>query len=213
MSKRKYIVAGVLAAGIAMSGTAYAATTTPQGSAPAWTQGIGVRGARGAIEAQLLGITQDEFEARIKAGENPKDMLAAAGITKEDMHAAMEAQMKERLAQAVSSGKITQTEADARIAKMQARDQKHQAVETALQNKDYAAWSAAVAGTPIASQVTEQNFAQFAEAHELMEQGKRDEAKQILDSLGITPQQHGFGHRGGMHRGFGPGMNATSTQQ
>lgn len=183
MSKRNYIVAGVLVASIAMSGTAYAADTFTKGEA-----GSRIRGSRGAVEAQLLGITQEEFQARIENGEKPREMLDAAGVTREDMQTALRAQTKIRLAQAVANGKLTQAEADSRLRDMAAHDSKHQAIETALENNDYAAWVTAAANTPIAGKITETNFAQFAKAHALMEQGDRDGARAIMNQLGIAPR-------------------------
>ena len=197
---KHYIVAGLLLAGLAASGTAYAAvdTTALQGKVRSH-MGQGGRG-HGAVEAQLLGLTQDEFRTRIQNGENPKEMLAAAGITREDMESAREVAMRERLAQAVQSGKLTQAQADARIADMQNHRATHDAVRVALQNKDFAAFKAAVAGSPFESEVTAENFAQFAEAHRLMESGDREAAKAIMDELGITPGRHGKGMGGMGHR-------------
>jgi DNA-directed RNA polymerase subunit N (RpoN/RPB10) len=192
MSKQKYLVAGVLFASIAMGGTAYAADTANR------SNGFDsrIRGSRGAIEAQLLGITQEEFQTRIENGESPKEMLDAAGITRNDLQAAMREGAKERLSQAVANGKLTQAEADARLADMAARDAKHEAIETALKNNDYAAWAAASVGTPMADKITEANFAKFVQAHTLMEQGNRDGARAIMDELGIEPPK-------GMNRGHG----------
>lgn len=198
MSKQKYLVAGVLVASIAMGGTAYAADTVSR------SNGFDsrIRGSRGAIEAQLLGITQEEFQTRIENGESPKEMLDAAGITRSDLQAAVREGAKERLSQAVTNGKLTQAEADARLADMATRDAKHEAIEIALKNNDYAAWAAASVGTPMADKITEANFAKFVQAHTLMEQGNRDGARAIMDDLGIEPPKgmnRGHGDRGRMH--------------
>lgn len=66
-------------------------------------------------------------------------------------------------------------------------------VDAAIKNRDYNAWKAAVGDAPIANQVTADNFSKFAEAHELREAGKNEEAKAIMDELGIKPP-HGHGH-------------------
>ncbi len=62
-------------------------------------------------------------------------------------------------------------------------------VDAALEAGDYNAWKAAVGDSPIASKVTADNFAKFAEAHKLHEAGKDDQAKAIMDELGITPPE------------------------
>lgn len=62
-----------------------------------------------------------------------------------------------------------------------------EAMDTALENNDYAAWKAlALANGKNADVITEANFAKFAEAHKLMEAGKMDEAKKLLDELGFN---------------------------
>lgn len=76
--------------------------------------------------------------------------------------------------------------------------EKHEAMEKALENNDYNAWKELTQGKGRASQaITESNFAKFAEAHKLTEEGKYAEADAIRQELGL-----GMGH--GM--GFGQGM-------
>ncbi len=202
---KQYIIAGLLLAGLAASGTAYAAvdTTMAQGAVRSHFGNMSGKGHH-QVEAQLLGISVDEFRARVQNGESPKDMLDAAGITREDIASARETAMRERLAQAVQNGTLTQAQADARIQQMHAHRTKHEAVRVALQNNDFAAFTAAVAGSPLAGEVTAENFAQFAEAHRLMERGDKQAAKAIMDTLGITPPRHGKGGMKGMesHEGM-----------
>lgn len=74
----------------------------------------------------------------------------------------------------------------------------------ALEAGDYAAFKIAVAGTPLADVIdTEEDFKQFAKAHALKQEGKWDEAKTILDELGVEPSQRhfGMGRHGGMRMG------------
>jgi hypothetical protein len=74
-----------------------------------------------------------------------------------------------------------------------------EAMHQALEEKDYEAFKAAVAGTPLAEDIkTEADFNKFAEAHQLKINGKWNEAKVILDELGIEPPQRhlGMGHKG-----------------
>lgn len=195
---KAYIIAGILAVSAAVGGTAYAAEVElgRQG-------GIGGRGERGALEAQLLGITVDEFRQRVQNGESPRDMLEASGVTRDDMEAAREVRMRENLAKKVADGTITQAEADARSTTMHAHRQKHEAVRVALENGDYTAFTSAVQGTPLATEVTAENFARFKEAHTLMEAGDHDAARAIMDELGIKRP-----HQKAQHKG--PGMKLNS---
>jgi hypothetical protein len=77
-------------------------------------------------------------------------------------------------------------------------EERHEAMEKAFENKDYNAWKTLMAGRGRVSQVVNaENFAQFAEAHELAEQGKTDEANAIRTQLGL-----------GLHKGSGMGKGA-----
>jgi len=200
---KTFVIAGILAATVAAGGTAYAAdiANTNQQGREGRGPGIGRGMERGGIEAQLLGITQEEFRTRIENGENPKDMLEAAGITREDIESAREESMRERLTQAVADGKLTQEEADAKIADMQAHQERHDAVRVALENNDYAAFQSAVAGTPLADEVTAENFSKFVEAHKLMESGDHEGAKTIMDELGIKGPKGDHGPEHGPGKG------------
>ena len=80
-------------------------------------------------------------------------------------------------------------------------EERHEAMEKAFANKDYEAWKEQMAGRGRVTQVVnEQNFAKFAEAHELAEQGKIDEANQIRTELGLG-LKNGSGRGQGMGRG------------
>ena len=80
-------------------------------------------------------------------------------------------------------------------------------MEQAFENNDYQAWKNLMQGRGRVIQVVnEDNFAQFAEAHRLAEEGKMDEAKQIRQALGLglgngagngTGQGRGQGQKGG----------------
>ena len=65
----------------------------------------------------------------------------------------------------------------------------------ALDNNDYTAWSEAVAGSPVADKINEDNFSKLVESHKLMQEGqiKFDEAQKIREELGLN-----------IGRGFGP---------
>lgn len=80
-------------------------------------------------------------------------------------------------------------------------EERHEAMEKAFENKDYNAWSKLMEGKGRVTQVINaQNFAKFAEAHELAEQGKTSEAKKIRTELGLG-LQNGSGKGQGM--GYG----------
>ncbi|MCI0471947.1 MAG: hypothetical protein L0Y76_00005 [Ignavibacteria bacterium] len=72
-------------------------------------------------------------------------------------------------------------------------EERHTAMEKAFENKDYNAWKTLMAGKGRVTQVVNaENFAKFAEAHELAQQGKTDEAKKIRAELGLG-QGMGYG--------------------
>jgi len=84
-------------------------------------------------------------------------------------------------------------------------EERHQEMEMAFENNDFQAWKNLMEGKGKVTQVvTEENFARFAEAHELAEEGKLDEAKQIRQELGL-----GLGNRNGdgSGQGMGKGWN------
>jgi len=77
--------------------------------------------------------------------------------------------------------------------------ERHEAMEKAFENKDYVAWKNLMQGKGRVSQIVNQNnFSKFAEAHELMEQGKIAEAQKIRQELGL-----------GLHNGSGKGMSGA----
>lgn len=74
---------------------------------------------------------------------------------------------------------------------------RHKAMEKAFETKDYNAWKALMAGRGRVTQVINaQNFAKFAQAHQLAEQGKIAEANKIRAELGLG-LQNGSGVRQG----------------
>jgi len=83
--------------------------------------------------------------------------------------------------------------------------ERHTAMEKAFENKDYEAWKNLMQNRGRVTEViNKDNFAKFAEAHELMEQGKTTEARKIMNDLGLGlgngfKQGVGKGHVG---RGF-----------
>ncbi len=69
-----------------------------------------------------------------------------------------------------------------------------QSMRTALQAGDYEAFKEVIADSPLADIITtEADFVQFKEAHALRTAGEWEDAKEILDELGVEPnQRHGY---------------------
>ncbi len=93
-----------------------------------------------------------------------------------------------------------------------------QLVREALEDRDYQTWFDLMDGRGITRKITEENFDQFVEMHELFLEGKTDKAKVIKDELGIGMRVRarrgaGRGVRDGMRngpkdgRGMGRGFN------
>lgn len=76
--------------------------------------------------------------------------------------------------------------------------ERHEAMEKAFENNDYYAWKALMADNNgrVTEVVNEQNFAQFAQAHELAEQGDVSGSQAIRSSLGLGKQNGTGSHRG-----------------
>lgn len=191
---KKHIAVGMLTLGLI--------TTAGAGVTAAAGEGFnGHRGGSPKIAASLLGITTDEFKTRIQNGEKPKEILEAAGISHDDIRAAHDLQQKERTAQAIADGRITQEEADAREVKRAEHKEVRTASHTAIENNDYNAWATAVAGTSIAEKIDSSNFSQFVEAQNLRESGDHEGARTIMEGLGIEKPHKGKkgGFRGERH--------------
>ncbi len=90
--------------------------------------------------------------------------------------------------------------------------EKHEAMEQAFENNDYNAWKELMEGKGrVAQVVTEENFARFAEAHRLAEEGDYDGADAIRQELGLRTRngekvRAGFGQGKGQGMGQGSGM-------
>lgn len=65
-------------------------------------------------------------------------------------------------------------------------EERHQEMEKAFDNSDYEAWKNLMQGKGRVTQVVNKdNFAKFAQAHNLAESGKTQEADQIRQELGL----------------------------
>ena len=181
---KKSIAIGMLALGLVT--TAGASVT-----AAAQNEGYGNRGGHAEIAAQLLGVTSDDFKSRVQNGENPREILEAAGITKDDMRAAQDIHRQERTEQAIADGRITQEEVDARTAKHIERKATHEAARSAVESNDYTAWATAIADSPMAENATTEMFATLVEAHTLHETGDHEGARALMQESGIEkPGKH-----------------------
>lgn len=67
-------------------------------------------------------------------------------------------------------------------------------VKTAIESGDYETFAELTAETGHFEAITEENFSQLQEAHELMQSGDRQAAKEIFDSLGLKGPRSG--HQG-----------------
>jgi hypothetical protein len=81
--------------------------------------------------------------------------------------------------------------------------ERHEAMEKAFENRDYNAWKDLMQGKGKVTQViNDDNFARFAEARQLAQEGKADEAKEIRAELGL-----GLKNGSGKGQGQGYGKN------
>lgn len=75
--------------------------------------------------------------------------------------------------------------------------ERHTEMEKVFEDNDYFAWKDLMQNRGRVTQiVTEANFAKFAEAHELMEDGNIEEAKKIRQEIGLG-LKNGSGRNGG----------------
>jgi hypothetical protein len=87
--------------------------------------------------------------------------------------------------------------------------ERHTAMEKAFETNDYTAWSALMSGKGRVTQVVNKdNFAKFAQAHELAENGDKAGAAKIRAELGLglgDGSGKGQGNRAGRGMGMGRG--------
>lgn len=80
---------------------------------------------------------------------------------------------------------------------------RHAAMEQAFDNKNYSAWKSLMIGNGRVMQIiNKDNFAKFAEAHDLASQGKIVEAQKIRQELGLG-SKNGSGLGCGLQNGSG----------
>jgi len=92
--------------------------------------------------------------------------------------------------------------------------ERHEEMTAALESNDYSAWAALMRGKGRITQViSESNFARFAEAHRLAEEGKYEEANAIRKELGLRTkdgERVGAGYRQGNGQGKRNGQSISN---
>ena len=74
-----------------------------------------------AAAAEALGLTEEELRTQTQAGETLADVAVAQGVAEADLVDALVAAARTRLADAVTAGRLTQAQADARAADLETR--------------------------------------------------------------------------------------------
>jgi hypothetical protein len=84
------------------------------------------------------------------------------------------------------SGQVLAYKGDPNVKGPNYTPERHDAMEKAFDNNDYNAWKNLMQGKGRVTQViNEGNFAKFAQAHKLAEEGKTAEAAKIRQELGL----------------------------
>jgi hypothetical protein len=131
--------------------------------------------------------------------------LAAAGLTTAQQEALEEARTLRRQGETEKARDVlldAGLDEDTMESLREAAKAAHEAMHNAIDDEDYEAFKEAIEGTPLADIITtEADFKMFVKAHELRKSGSNDEAKEILDELGMPePQGHDgkgrFGDKG-----------------
>ena len=84
------------------------------------------------------------------------------------------------------SGQVLAFKGDPNVKGPNYTPERYEAMEKAFENNDYNAWINLMQGRGRVTQmINASNFAKFAQAHELAEQGKTEEAAKIRQELGL----------------------------
>jgi hypothetical protein len=148
------------------------------GSAYAFTGGTFPMSAFSSFSSGQQAAIEKSQEIMANARTEADKVLSDAGISREDMRTAMDAFHTEHM----------------------------KAVDAALDDGDYAAFKEAVAGTPMADEVTEATFAKLVEIRKLQQSGDRAGAQALWKELADSGFKGPFWGGMMMHHGFGPGM-------
>ena len=81
--------------------------------------------------------------------------------------------------------------------------ERHSIMEKAFETNDYNLWKSQMVGRGVTNVINEGNFSKFAQAHQLADAGKYDEASKIREELGLRVSGGMGGGRmqNGMHQG------------
>ena len=79
------------------------------------------RGGHGDVVAEALGMTVDELREALADGQTVAELVEAQGVALQDVADALVADHTEQIQRAVEDGRLTQEEADERIAELEAR--------------------------------------------------------------------------------------------
>ena len=128
MSKKYLIVIGGLLAALLVAGVVGATSAFAQGPdnpgfgmmfngrGPGGGRGFGLGDAELEAAAGVLGMTTDQVQSALQNGQTLQDLADEAGVDIVDVQAAIQAvhetEMRERIAQDVADGTITQAQAD-----------------------------------------------------------------------------------------------------
>jgi hypothetical protein len=103
----------------------------------------------------------------------------------------------------MSPGLIQAYQGDPSVQGPDCTSERHEVMTQAFENNDYNAWKEQMQGKGRVTQlINESNFAQFAQAHKLAEEGNLEGAKQIRQELGLG-LKNGSGQ--GQQKGSGMG--------
>jgi len=117
------LLAALLVVGIVGATSAFAQGPDNPGSGmmlngrgPGGGRGFGLGDAELQAAADALGMTTEDVQSALQDGKTLLDLAGEAGVDIEDVHAAIQAvhetEMRERIAQAVEDGAMTQEKAD-----------------------------------------------------------------------------------------------------
>ena len=116
----------ILVAAVGVGAVFAQETISPARELASIAQGCGGRGGRGGprgehleVVAEALGMTGDEVREAVSGGQTIAELAEAQGVPLQDVADALVAAETERLQQAVEDGRLTQEEADEKLARME----------------------------------------------------------------------------------------------
>jgi len=86
---------------------------------------------------------------------------------------------------ALTPGLVNAYQGDPSIQGPNCTPERHQAITQAFTNNDYQSWVNLMEGRGVTRRINQANFSQFAQMHQLRQEGKTDEADQLRTQLGL----------------------------